>query len=66
MEVRNPEGKPRPFKGKKIGGKHKKMGKKPVLKRKKKESKSAKLRADIDCLTAQYEAIDPKNIKKFR
>jgi hypothetical protein len=55
----------RPVKGKKVGLKHKKnLGPKPVFK--KKESKTAQLKAAIESLTAQYETIEPKNIKKFR
>ncbi len=64
MEKRRSGGK-EPVKGKKIGLKHKKtMGKKPVFK--KKESKSFQLKGIIDNLTAQYEAIEGKNVKKFR
>ena len=66
MEERNKSDGKQQVKGKKVGGKHRKMGKNPPVFKKKKDSKSTQLKAAIDSLAAQYEAIDSKNIKKFR
>jgi hypothetical protein len=65
MEERKGGGEKRPVKGKKVGLKHKRnLGPKPVFK--KKQNKTSQLKAFIEKLTAQYETIEPKNIKKFR